>query len=194
MELFKLDTDKQRISQASKNKNDKQWYKNQSDLLDHKSFANSPYAGFGGVSEYRRKKVNYDLYNNIINLSDFEYVCKPYGSEVGDLPANFTNRDIISGKIKVLLGMEMKMPFSWKVVAVNEEATTRREQKESSMLKDFVVNQALAPLKQQIAIQQQEQQKGKQLTPQEQAEIEEQIQAEMQAKTPDEVKIGRAHV
>ena len=35
MELFKLDTAKQRISQASKNKNDKQWYKNQSDLLDH---------------------------------------------------------------------------------------------------------------------------------------------------------------
>lgn len=188
MELFKLDTAKQRISQASKNKNDKQWYKTQSDLLDNKSFANSPYAGFGGVSEYRRKKVNYDLYNNIINLADFEYVCKPYGSEVGDLPANFTNRDIISGKIKVLLGMEMKMPFSWKVVAVNEEATTRREQHETSMIREFVVNEALAPIKQQLALQQEEQQKGKELTPQEKAAIEEQVQAELQAKTPDEVR------
>lgn len=181
------------ISQASKNKNGKQWYKDQSNLLDHKSFSNN--SGFGDISEFRRKKVNYDLFNNIINLSDFEYVCKPFGSESGDLPANFTNRDIISGKIKVLLGMEMKMPFSWKVVAVNEDATTRKEQEEFSKIKQYVVNQILEPIKKEIALKNEQENKGAELTPQEKSKIEASIQEELKTMTPDEVRkyMAREH-
>jgi hypothetical protein len=188
MELFNEDSRMQRLSQAAKNKNSKQWYKDQCDLLDKKSFSNNSFVGFGGVTEYKRKKVNYDLFNNIINLRDFEYVCKPYGSEVGDLPANMTNRDIVSGKIKVLLGMEMKMPFSWKVVAVNEEATTRREQEEFKRIKDFVVNSILEPVKQQLEIQAKQQAENKELSPEEQQKIAEQVAQELKAQTPEEVR------
>lgn len=188
MELFNEDSRMQRLSQAAKNKNSKQWYKDQCDLLDKKSFSNNSFVGFGGVTEYKRKKVNYDLFNNIINLRDFEYVCKPYGSEVGDLPANMTNRDIVSGKIKVLLGMEMKMPFSWKVVAVNEEATTRREQEEFKRIKDFVVNSILEPVKQQLEIQAKQQVGNKELSPEEQQKIAEQVAQELKAQTPEEVR------
>src|SRR5690606_20853180 len=99
------------------------------------------------LSEYRRMRINYDLFNNKINQADFEHVCAPFGKEVGKLPADFTNKDILSGKVKALLGMEMKRPFSWKVVATNEEATTRREQEESKRLREFVTNTIMQPIR-----------------------------------------------
>ena len=41
MELFNEDSRLQRLSQTAKNKNDKQWYKDQCNLLDRKSFSNN---------------------------------------------------------------------------------------------------------------------------------------------------------
>lgn len=184
---------RQRVTQKEKNANNKQWYKDQANLLDSHSFSDS--IGYGGISEYKRKKVNYDLFNNIVNISDFEYVCKPYGAETGDLPANLTNRDIVSGKIKVLLGMEMKMPFSWKVVAVNEEATTRKEQQEFDMIRDYVQAQVMKPIREQIETQLMQQSKGRELTPDEIEQIQAKIDQETQAQTPDEVRryMARQH-
>jgi hypothetical protein len=183
-----------RVTQAQKNANDFAWYKEQCDLLDHRS-SDANFSSFGGVSNYHRLKTNYDLFNNIINPADFTYVCQPYGAQVGELPANFTNRDIVSGKIKVLLGMEMKMPFSWKVVAINEEATTRKEQHEWGMIRDFVVSQIMTPLRTQIEQQVAEQTKGKKLSPDEQQQIQAQIEDQLAAKTPDEVRkyMAREH-
>lgn len=177
-----------RISQAAKDRNGKQWYKDQLDLLDSKSFANSSFHSFEGISEFKRKKVNYDLFNNIINLKDFEYVCRPYGSEVGELPANMTNRDITSSKIKVLLGMEMKMPFSWRIVAVNEEATTRREQEEFSMIKEYTINSVMQPIKQELELQSMAETQGRELSEEEQRQISEQVAKELETRTPEEVK------
>lgn len=177
----------QRITQREKDSKNKQWYKDQANLLDSKSFSQGGFS-FGGVSEFKRKKVNYDLFNNIINPADFEYVCKPYGAEVGELPANMTNRDIISGKIKVMLGMEMKMPFAWKLVAVNEEATTRREQEEMGRIKEYVTSEIMRPIRMEIEKQAAEQSKGKPLTPEEKEKLEQSITEQTQAQTPPEVR------
>src|SRR5690606_28158083 len=111
-------TRNQRLSRNQKIANDYQWYREQADMLDDISFSNhSSFFEYKDISEHRRMKINYDLFNNIISISDFEYVCKPFGQTVGELPANFTNKDICSGKIKALLGMENKRPFSWRVIA-----------------------------------------------------------------------------
>lgn len=182
-----------RVTRAQREANDKQWYKDKVDGLDGISFMNgNMYAGSnngnGGVSEYRKMRVNYDLFNNRINKSDFEHVCSPFGSEVGELPADFTNKDILSGKVKALLGMEMKRPFSWKVVALNEEATTRKEQAEFQRLKDFVYNAIMTPIQQEIERKYQAEQKGRELTPEEQQKVDEQVQAELKTMTPEEVK------
>jgi hypothetical protein len=179
---------KQRLTQARKNANNKQWYKDNLDQLDHRAFGGTYNHGTFDVSTWKSKKINYDLFNNEIDLKEFNYVCKPFGEEMGELPANFVNRDIVSGKIKVLLGMEMKMPFSWKVVATNSEATTRREQEEAKMIRDFVVNDIMSPIRMEIEKQKQEQIKGKPLSPQEQQQLQQQIEEEVQAKTPDEVR------
>lgn len=186
---------KHRLTERQKRANDNQWFKDQANLLDKISLRGSNVTGFGAISEYRRKKVNYDLFNNIVDMKEFTYVCQPFGAEVGDLPANFTNRDIVSPKIKVLLGMEMNRPFSWKVVAVNEEATTRKEEEEFGRIRDFVVDEIMKPIRMEREKKLKEAQKGGQLNPEELQELQNQLDAEVEAKTPDKVRkyMSREH-
>lgn len=176
----------QRISNSAKNASDKAWYKQQADIIDNEH--NSMSYNYSGVSEYKRMKVNYDLFNNKLDLSDFEYVCRPFGAEAGELPAKMINRDIVSGKIKAMLGMEMKRPFSWNVIATNPEATTRKEQEEFGRIRDFVIAEILGPIRTQIEQQKIAENQGKELTPDEQAQIQQDIQQELEAQTPEETR------
>ena len=189
----------QRLTRAQKEANDKKWFKDQLRSLNKISFSTGSMFGLTnlgrGISDYRRMKVNYDLFNNVINKADFEHVCYPFGKEAGELPADFTNKDIISGKIKALLGMEMRRPFSWKVVATNTEATTRKEEEEFSKLKDFVVNSIIAPIKQKIELEQAQALKGQELTTEEKQRIEQEVAQKLKTMTPQEVKryMAREH-
>ena len=189
----------QRLTRAQKEANDKKWFKDQLRSLNKISFSTGSMFGLTnlgrGISDYRRMKVNYDLFNNVINKADFEHVCYPFGKEAGELPADFTNKDIISGKIKALLGMEMRRPFSWKVVATNTEATTRKEEEEFSKLKDFVINSIIAPIKQKIELEQAQALKGQELTTEEKQRIEQEVAQKLKAMTPQEVKryMAREH-
>ena len=189
----------QRLTRAQKEANDKKWFKDQLRSLNKISFSTGSMFGLTnlgrGISDYRRMKVNYDLFNNVINKADFEHVCYPFGKEAGELPADFTNKDIISGKIKALLGMEMRRPFSWKVVATNTEATTRKEEEEFSKLEDFVVNSIIAPIKQKIELEQAQALKGQELTTEEKQRIEQEVAQKLKTMTPQEVKryMAREH-
>lgn len=176
----------QRISGKKKNAEKKAWYKEQANMLDAEY--NGSHYGFGDVPEYKRMKVNYDLFNNILDLSDFEYVCQPFGAEAGELPAKMVNRDISSGKIKAMLGMEMKRPFSWRVTATNPEATTRKEQEEFKRIREYVVNETMRPIKEQIELKYQQQVQGRELTENEIRQVQQQIAEETKAQTPEEVK------
>ena len=176
----------QRLSQKQKNANNYQWYKDQIDMLDTEY--NGVGRSIGGVDEFKNIKVNYDLFNNILNLSDFEYVCKPFGAEAGELPAKMVNRDIVSGKIKAVLGMEESRPFNWRVIATNPEATTRKEKEEFGRIKEYVVNKIMLPIRQQIEMQYQEQLKGQKLTPDEVKQVQQKIAQEVQQQTPPEIR------
>lgn len=178
---------RQRISRKEKEANDFQWYKDKIIKLD--SFSNRTVYGFGGVSEYHRMKVNYDLFNNILDVRDFEYVVKPFGAESGELPAKMVNRDILSNKIKAVLGMEQKRGFDYRVYAVNADATTRREQEEFGRLRDFVVNTVTMPIRQQLEIEAQQKMKGQELTEEEKQQIQAEIEEKFKAMTPEEVKL-----
>ena len=189
----------QRLTRTQKESGDKKWFKDQIRSLNKISFSSGSMFGLtdlgGGISDYRRMKVNYDLFNNIINKTDFEHVCYPFGKEAGELPVDFTNKDIISGKIKALLGMEMRRPFAWKVVATNPEASTRREEEEFGRLKDYVINSIIAPIKQRIEMEQAEATKGQQLTTEERQRIEQETAEKLKSMTPPEVKkyMAREH-
>lgn len=181
----------QRLSRAQRNKENKQWYKDEVNNLDKIAFSRVGMFGRDenyNVSEYHKMKTNYDLFNNIIDKADFEKVCFPFGKELGELPVELTNKDIISGKVKSLLGMEMKRPFSWKVIATNKEATTRKEQEEFDKIRQYVTNQIMLPIKQQLEAQYEQERQGRELSPEEQQEIQNRVQEQLKAMTPKEVK------
>lgn len=175
---------KQRLSWSDKNANEKAYYKENIKKIDNQSSGLS----FNGVDDQRRMKVNYDLYNNILDLRDFEYVCKPYGAEVGELPAQMINRDICSGIIKAIEGMEIKRAFPWKPVAVNRDATTRKEEEEFGRIKEYVIADILKPIRQEIEAKKLAELQGRQPTEQEMEGIRQEIEKELQAQTPDKVR------
>ena len=193
---------KQRLSREEKNSNQKAWFKDQMDLFDRIALGNLNRSTFsfsnseGGVlfdatgkgSQFRRMKTNYDLFNNIINKNDFSYMIKPFGEEFGELPANFTNRDILSPKLKALFGIEMKRPFEWRVIATNEEATTRKEKEFFGQIKDYVVNSIMSPIRVQLEQQAMEQQQGKEMTADEKGNMQQEIEQQLKTMTPPEVK------
>lgn len=182
-----------RVTQKQKEANDFEWYKKKIDSFDSGAFVD--YVGYDGISLHRRMMTNYDLYNNIIDPAEFAYVCKPYGDGLGEMPATFTNRDITSGKIKVLLGMESKRPFSWRAIAVNEEATNRKEQEYFGRIKEYVIGEIMHPIIASIQQKYAEQEKGQPLSKDEQAQIQQRVAEEIKGMTPPEVKkyIERDH-
>ena len=117
----------ERLSKAEKENKDFLWYKEKIDMYDTKS--NFLSVGFGGVNEYKRMRVNYDLFNNIVDLSEFDHVINPFGESQGEMPAQMSNKDISSYRIKALIGMEMKRPFGYRLIATNKEAGNRFEKK-----------------------------------------------------------------
>tara|TARA_R110000787_G_scaffold279645_1_gene389864 strand:- start:19363 stop:21861 length:2499 start_codon:yes stop_codon:yes gene_type:complete len=136
----------QRLSYSAKKKNDFQWGK---DVLDALQLYGTQGQSAQGQDQESRKKVNYDLFNGILNQKDFEYVCKPYGIDgVGELPAEMRHYDIISPKLRVLFGEEIKRPFNYKVVATNPEAITERETAQADMLRDYMQQNIQAKIQQ----------------------------------------------
>ena len=182
-----------RWTQKEKYSNDKAWYKHFADLFSSRSY--SSFSTFDEMSSRRKMQIYYDLYNNIINVDDFNYICKPYGKDVGELPAKFTNKDISSGNIKVMLGMEMKRPFSYRLLAVNEEATTRKEKEQFDRIKEWTTSQVMAPVMMNLQKQTLEQSQGRELSMEQQQQLEQQIAQETERMTPEEVKryMSREH-
>jgi hypothetical protein len=90
-----------------------------------------------GRSPEERKYINYDLYNGKFERSDLEYVVNPYGSDK-EMPAELTHYDIISSKINLLLGEEVKRPMNFKVRAVNEDAISAKlEEKKTALIESI---------------------------------------------------------
>lgn len=90
----------------------------------------------GGFSNSRvnsKDRINYDLYNNIIDKDEFNYVTDPYKSGE-EFPAKLENYNIITPKLKLLEGEEIKRPFNFRVAAVNSEAISQIEQKKKDLL------------------------------------------------------------
>jgi hypothetical protein len=177
--------DNERVTRKQKEANDFKWYKEKADSYDNTS--GGGYFGFGEVSEEKRMQVSYDLFNNILDVTELEYVCKPFGAETGELPATMSNKDITSNRIKSVIGKELNMPFNYNMLAVNSEATTRKEAAETDKIKEYVVAQIMRPIQQQTELKYQQELSGE-LTPQQRQQIEASIAEETQAMTPPEVK------
>lgn len=184
-----------RKTQKQKEASDFQYYKDVADSISTSTTENV--FSFSGKQERStRLKVNYDLYNGIINVEEFSYVCKPFGDQdMGQLPARLVNRDIVSGKIKSVESMEITEPFDYSIIAVNPEATTRKEQEKFNRIKQYVEGIIMQPIVLQIQQQYEEQLKGRELTEEEKEQLQQEMQQQIEANTPPEVEkyMAREH-
>jgi len=171
-------------SESQKYKNDKKWFKDFMDYIDTLSVLNSNNI-FDSHDRYRNMKINYDLYNNIVDKEDLMAYCGTYDYE---FPENFIPENIITDKLKVLEGMEKARPFFYKVLAINPEATTRKEKQYFAMFKQYVVNIIMGEIKKQIEQEKLQQLQNKQPSKEDIQKIEQEVDQETKQQTPEEIK------
>ena len=79
-------------------------------------------------SPYRNNRLNdiqnYNIYNGDLDLEDFKYITEQYGMAY---PARLVNYPIISPKIDLLVGEDLRRPLDVKVSTTNKEAVIRKE-------------------------------------------------------------------
>ena len=122
---------KLKASVSERNRNDYQWYKDIADIISNKNMDAKKILNFRG---------NYNLYNDIFNPDDFKQILKPYGSDDNDLSSLMKNRDIVSNKIKLLLGMDKRRSFSWSVICTNKDAVDEKEDAKYNMIKSIIID------------------------------------------------------
>lgn len=118
---------KQRIAMSKKTK---EWGKANIDEIEGIISTES----YNGRSSKYKKQINYDLANGKLNREDFEYVTNPYGFNESDFPAELQHYDIISPKLSLLLGEEMKRPFNFRVISTNADAVSELSKKRKELL------------------------------------------------------------
>jgi len=79
-------------------------------------------------SPYKNSRLNdiqnYNIYNGTLDLEDFKYITEQYGMAY---PARLVNYPIISPKIDLLVGEDLRRPLDIKVSTTNKEAVLRKE-------------------------------------------------------------------
>ena len=192
----------ERLTMAEKEGQGQKWYKQKIDSLyrgrtEIREFVpgDRMFNGQGRNSRALNMKVNYDLFNNILNPEELKHVCRPFGGDKIDKKmqtsgvVKMTNKDIVSNKIKAILGMEMKRPLDFTVYAVNSEATTRKEELYFEKIKEFVINSIMEPIQKRAEQEIYSQENGPEaLTPEKKQELDAQVQERLKTLTPDQVK------
>lgn len=90
-----------------------------------------------GIRQSRiNKKVNYNLYNDILDTRDIEKVCNPMGLSMDSFPAKPRMYSIALPKINTLAGEELKRRFDFKIVVTNPDAISEKEKEQSQLIKE----------------------------------------------------------
>lgn len=105
------------------NKKNKVWRKKHLDWADSKTFFNYSLVR----KSVMHKKINYDLLNGKIHISDLELILNPDNLKAGFIPENIQHYPIMNSKLNVLRGEESKRVFDFKVVVTNPTAVSEIE-------------------------------------------------------------------
>lgn len=102
----------------------KKWRKSNCDWADMSSMAYD-----NNVRQsLRHKKINYDLFNGKVHLSDLKLCLNPYGIDSeGFIPENIQYYSICNSPINVLIGEEAKRRFEFRAVVSNYNAISEKE-------------------------------------------------------------------
>lgn len=105
------------------NKKNKAWRKKHLDWADNKTFFNYSLVRKSVI----HKKINYDLLNGKLHMSDLEMILNPEKLQAGFIPDRIQHYPIMNSKLNVLRGEESKRVFDFKVVVTNPNAITEIE-------------------------------------------------------------------
>lgn len=104
-------------------KKNKAWRKKHLDWADSKTFFNYSLVRKSVI----HKKINYDLLNGKLHMSDLEMILNPDNLQAGFIPDRIQHYPIMNSKLNVLGGEESKRVFDFKVVVTNPNAITEIE-------------------------------------------------------------------
>lgn len=105
------------------NKKNRKWRAAHLDWADSKTFFNYSLVRKSVI----HKKINYDLLNGKLHMSDLEMILNPEKLQVGFIPDRIQHYPIMNSKLNVLRGEESKRVFDFKVVVTNPNAITEIE-------------------------------------------------------------------
>lgn len=104
-------------------KKNRKWRKQILDWADSKTFFNYNLVRKSVV----HKKINYDLLNGKLHMSDLEMILNPEKIQAGFIPNRIQHYPIMNSKLNVLRGEESKRAFDCRVVITNPNAISEIE-------------------------------------------------------------------
>ena len=104
-------------------KKNKAWRKSCVDWADSKTFFNHSLVRKSVV----HKKINYDLLNGKLTMSDMQSVLNPENIKAGFIPDRIQHYPIMNSKLNVLRGEESKRVFDFKAIITNPNAISEIE-------------------------------------------------------------------
>lgn len=110
----------QQLSFKAKNK---KWRKANMDYFDNFSWENNSAVR----SSVYHKKINYDLLNGKLHMSDVEKILNPDGIQAEFIPENIQHYPILNSKLNVLRGEESARVFDFRVVVTNPNSISEIE-------------------------------------------------------------------
>lgn len=123
-------------------KKNKKWRKAHLDWADSKTFFNYSLVRKSVI----HKKINYDLLNGKLHMSDLELILNPENLQAGFIPDRIQHYPIMNSKLNVLRGEESKRVFDFKVVVTNPNAISEiennKKQELLQKLQEWVSNTA----------------------------------------------------
>lgn len=115
-------------------KKNKKWRKAHLDWADSKTFFNYSLVRKSVI----HKKINYDLLNGKLHMSDIELVLNPDNIKAGFAPDRIQHYPIMNSKLNVLRGEESRRVFDYRVIVTNPNAISEIENnKKEELLKNL---------------------------------------------------------
>ena len=104
-------------------KKNKAWRKRHLDWADSKTFFNYSLVRKSVI----HKKINYDLLNGKLHMTDLELILNPENIRAGFIPDRIQHYPIMNSKLNILRGEESKRVFDYRVVVTNPNAISEIE-------------------------------------------------------------------
>jgi hypothetical protein len=115
-------------------KKTKKWYKKNLDAIDSNGF----FEDEGVRATHRNRRINYDLYNGVLNMKDVFKILNPHDLQGLNLERTIQHYPIAVPRLNVLVGEELKRRFDYKVLVTNPEAVSVKEENKLQVYLDRV--------------------------------------------------------